>query len=232
MKEKTGSSARSAAGARLARWAPAMAIAASTAATLGAAIVAIAWMGAGAPSARAASVSSDAFRALAAIRDSAGSALAPTDVENLTAELSVGLGWSLCVDSGTVPPLEAATSCEGLEPDLGPIAVTITPQPAGKPEWRLWSGKYTTKTKFKRIVGTLELLLSYAKVDGKTYAIVEGRLSTSASSKALYYFSGVAPTWDQLQLTTAYGPGVPVRVVAGENDIWMPYAQIARKNYQ
>lgn len=169
-------------------------------------------------------------RSIVRSKDVAGGVPPAPGVETLTAELSVGLGWSLCKDTGSLPPLESATSCEGLQPSLDDITVTLTPQPAGNPDWKLWSGHYTLDTAFKGAVGTVELLLSYAKVDGKAYAFVEGRVVTSPNGRAASYFAQVATTWDGLQATTVYGPASRM-MFTGEKSLWMPYVQFAKKGY-
>jgi hypothetical protein len=159
-----------------------------------------------------------------------GGGRAAPPVENLTIELALGIGWALCPDAAQMPSLESATNCEGEVPELQNVVLTLTPQAAAKPEWHLWSGKVLLKTKFQGIEGTAEYLLSFAKTDGTNYAFVEGRVFTSVSGKNATYFSGVAPSFEQLQATTAYGPAAIVHI-GKEKDQWLPYTQFARKGY-
>lgn len=170
------------------------------------------------------------IRTFAKATEITGSVAPPPDSEDITREFAVGLGWALCPDKPTMPPLEGATSCEGLMPSLEDVAVTLKPQPTSNPDWRLWSGRVIQKTKFRNLEGTLELLASFAKVEGKTYVFMEGRLFTSASAKQATYFGGTASDWDQLQLTTAYGPFIPISF-GSQKDLWVPYMNFARKGY-
>ena len=158
----------------------------------------------------------------------AGAAPPPSDSGNLTAELSVGTGRMLCPVADFLPTLESATACDGLAPELDDISVTLTPQPAGKPEWKLWSGKYSSKIEYKGLEANLELLLSYAKVDGKIYSFVEGRVVTGA--KTATYFAQVVNQWSQLQATTAFGQPIPA-VIGSDKSLWIPYIQFAKKDY-
>lgn len=170
------------------------------------------------------------IRALTSAKQASGRVPPAPGTPNLTAEISAGLGWVICPEPATLPPLQGATSCEGLMSELQEISVTLTPQPVADPAWSLWSGTYLEKTRFNGVEGTLEMLLSYAKANGKTYAFVEGRLFTTVSGKTAVYFGGVADRWDQLQATTAYGPAAPMKIGSG-SELWMPYAQFARKGY-
>ena len=178
--------------------------------------------------AQASPVATPPRRAFSAASQVAGKAPPPPGMENITVELSAGLGWGLCPEATHLPPLETATSCEGLIPSLDDISVTLTPQPAANPDWKLWSGKYSAKTKFQKLDGALELLISYAKVEGATYAFIEGRVSTSATGANASYFATVSDAWDKLIPTTVYGPFAPIQFGA-ERDAWVPYAQFSKK---
>jgi len=112
------------------------------------------------------------------------------------------------------------------------IKVTLKRENAAKPEWLLWSGTYTETIKFDSFVSKLELLISYAKLEGKIMGYVDGRLLTEKGGKQtmpVYIRVSAEGGFEQFGYSSVYGAPSFLSLEPGRRTEYAPYVVIQAK---
>lgn len=146
----------------------------------------------------------------------------------LTMKVAIGLGFHVCPERKTLPPLQEAYLCSGLAANPQTVELTLVNQPAAKPTWLFYEVPYTMTTKFQDIEVTMESLVMYSKVDGVTTGYVDGRLiSTKAgvASDPVYFRASATGGLDKLTYSTTYGSMTKVPLSKGTGE-FSPYVVI------
>lgn len=146
----------------------------------------------------------------------------------LKMKVSIGLGFHVCPERKSLPPLQDAYLCSGLSATPQTVELTLENKPAAKPTWLFYEAPYTMTTTFQDIVVTMEALVMYAKIDGTTTGFVDGRLiSTKAgvASEPIYFRASAPGGLDKFTYTSAYGTvtRIPLGKSTGE---FAPYVVI------
>ena len=158
---------------------------------------------------------------------SSGAQAAPP--ATLTMKVAIGLGFHVCPERKTLPPLQEAYLCSGLAASPQTVELTLVNQPAAKPTWLFYEVPYTMTTKFQDIEVTMECLVMYSKVDGVTTGYVDGRLiSTKAgvASEPIYFRASATGGLDKFSYSTTYGSMTKVPLSKGMGE-FSPYVVIA-----
>jgi hypothetical protein len=162
-----------------------------------------------------------------------GSAVANASApQKMTVELAVGTGFHLCPESKTLPPLEDAYLCPGAQPGLRNIQLELESQKTAKPEWLLYSGRYELNDEFDGTKSKAEFLISYAKVDGKTYVFIDGRVTSERPGVAVapvYFRLSAEGGFGALSSSLLYGAAVNYELEPGHRSNYSPVIAIAKK---
>jgi hypothetical protein len=150
----------------------------------------------------------------------------------ITVELAVGLGWHLCEDSKTPPPLESAFRCPGLQPSLQNITVELLSQKTAQPGWLLYSGRYDDTVEFDGTKSRIELLVSYTKFDGEAHGFIDGRITSERPGKPVsptYFRLSYEGGFDAMTSSLNFGAAVRYELSPKKVSAFAPIVAIARK---
>jgi hypothetical protein len=150
--------------------------------------------------------------------------------EPLKVQLAVGLGWQLCPKTNSLPPLGLAFYCSGLAATTDNLELELINKPAAHPDWLYWEATHFETVKFQDITSTVELLVMFAKYDGKSSAFIDGRIvseKAGVKSEPVYFRMSADGGFENLKYTSAYGATV---AVTGMDSRFSPYVAVQAKH--